>query len=424
MTTAPAKILIVDDEPPICTILSRWLAKEGHLCQVAHNGREALEKLRAEPFDLMLTDINMPVMTGTELLAEARKEFRDLAVIMVTAVDDRTVALAALELGAFGYLLKPFERIEVLIHVDNAIRLRRLEIDKKEHHRELVELFLERTRAMKQAYSKLERQTLQLMDQDKLATLGQLTAGVAHELRNPTTFLSSNINQMDKYFGNLVSYLTAQEKVLHELDPDGPMAEELGQERKTLKVDFITRDAATLIDDCREAIDRIRHIIEGIRDFSRKIDDGMREVDLNGQIESTLRIVWNELKYKTTVQRDFGTLPEVFCHPQKMNQVFTNLLVNAAQSIDKEGEVTITTRQENDQAMIQITDTGCGIPAGHLEKIFEPYFTTKEAGSGTGLGLAIVKQIIDEHEGTITVDSTPGQGTTFTIRIPLKKTPS
>jgi two-component system NtrC family sensor kinase len=159
--------------------------------------------------------------------------------------------------------------------------------------------------------------------------------------------------------------------------------------------------------------------VQGLKTFSRTDQSNQAMADLNECIDSTINIVWNELKYKTTLHRDYGQLPQTLCYPQKLNQVFMNLLVNASHAIEKQGEITIKTRHEGNRLRIWISDTGCGIPPENLKKIFEPFFTTKEVGKGTGLGMSIAFEIIEQHQGTLSVTSEVGQGTTFLIDLPL-----
>jgi signal transduction histidine kinase len=186
-----------------------------------------------------------------------------------------------------------------------------------------------------------------------------------------------------------------------------------------LDIPFILEDIPNLIRDSCEGIDRITKIVQDLKIFSHPGQDSMQLVDINRNLDSTLNIVWNEIKYKATVIKEYGQLPHVNCYPQQINQVFMNLLVNAAQAIVNQGEIRITTRENNGCVEIAITDTGQGIPSDKIEKIFDPFFTTKPIGKGTGLGLNLSYSIIKKHNGAIDVHSELGKGTTFIIRIPV-----
>jgi len=168
-----------------------------------------------------------------------------------------------------------------------------------------------------------------------------------------------------------------------------------------------------------DGTDRVSTIVRGLKSFSRVDGATQQATDINECLEATLNIVWNELKYKAVVTKDYGSISRTLCNPQQLNQVFMNLLVNAAQAIEKQGEIRIRSREENGWIFISIADTGCGVPPQHLSRIFEPFFTTKDVGKGTGLGLSISYDIIKKHGGDISVESEPGRGTTFNVKIPV-----
>ena len=191
--------------------------------------------------------------------------------------------------------------------------------------------------------------------------------------------------------------------------------------RQALKVDYSLEDAAQLLVESVDGVDRVRKIVQDLKSFSRVDEADYKMADVNACIESTVNIVWNELKYKATLSKEYGNLPPTRCFPQQLNQVFMNLLVNATQAIEKQGEITVKTWHENGSIVATVSDTGCGIAAQNLNRIFEPFFTTKEVGKGTGLGLSITYDIVKKHGGEISVQSEPGKGTTFTVRIPVKK---
>jgi signal transduction histidine kinase len=186
-----------------------------------------------------------------------------------------------------------------------------------------------------------------------------------------------------------------------------------------LDLDFIMNDASELIEENREGMDRIKGIVQDLKDFAHPSEDKPSFADINKGLESTLNVVRNEIKYKATVTKDYGDLPQVLCHPQQLNQVFMNLLVNASQAIEKEGDIRIETRADDGYVEIKIGDTGLGIPEENHSRIFDPFFTTKDVGKGTGLGLNVAYNIIQKHKGTIDVESREGEGSVFTIRIPV-----
>jgi two-component system NtrC family sensor kinase len=271
---------------------------------------------------------------------------------------------------------------------------------------------------LEKAYADLKASQLLILQQEKMASVGVLAAGMAHEVNNPIGFINSNLGSLGKYMDKLLSYIEAQEEALKDL-PDDEEKQKIAQLRKKLKLDFLIEDCRELIAESLSGAERVRKIVQSLKTFSRTDQAEEAMVDLNDCIESTINIIWNELKYKVELHRDYGELPLTQCYAQKLNQVFMNLLVNAVHSIEKKGEITIKTRHEGTKIRIWITDTGCGIPEENLKKIFEPFFTTKEVGKGTGLGMSIAYEIIEQHEGKIYVTSEVGKGTTFMIELPV-----
>ena len=259
-----------------------------------------------------------------------------------------------------------------------------------------------------------EKQQMQsfVYQQEKLASVGQLAAGVAHEINNPIGFISSNLGSLATYLAKLLQYIEAT--------MNGAGAEELRQLRTKLKLDFIVNDINELIKESKEGTERVRNIVRNLMNFSRADEAEFKVADINACLESTIRVVWNELKYKATVVKEYGQLPPLTCSPQQLNQVFMNLLVNAAQAIATKGEIKIKTWLQGESIMVTISDTGCGIPADHIPRLFEPFFTTKEVGKGTGLGLSISHDIIQKHQGEIRVASEVDKGTTFTVVLPIR----
>lgn len=266
---------------------------------------------------------------------------------------------------------------------------------------------LERIRATQ------ERQQMQsfVFQQEKLASVGQLAAGVAHEINNPIGFISSNLGTLKKYIAKLMEYIAAS--------VTNRTQEELHQLRKTLKIDFVIQDINALINESVEGTARVREIVQNLKSFSRLDEVKCKEADINECLENTIKVIWNELKYKATVIKEYAKLSPIKCYPQQLNQVFMNFLVNAAQAIEKQGEIKIKTWQDDKDIFVSISDTGQGIPAENLSKLFEPFFTTKETGKGTGLGLSIAHEIIQKHQGRIEVASEVGRGTTFTVILPV-----
>ena len=268
-------------------------------------------------------------------------------------------------------------------------------------------------------YRRLAGAQEQLLQSEKMASIGQLAAGVAHEINNPIGYVHSNLGTLQEYLGALFALIECQEGVLQSADP-AAHREEVRAKRERLDIDFILGDLPKLLEESREGIERVTKIVQDLKDFSYAgRDETMRPADLHKGLESTLNIVWNDLKYKVRLEKHYGELPLVECHQSEINQVLMNLLINAGQAIENRGSITIATGAENGEAWISIADTGCGIAPEALQRIFEPFYTTKPIGRGTGLGLAITYSIIAKHHGRIEVSSEPGAGSAFRVVLPV-----
>lgn len=295
----------------------------------------------------------------------------------------------------------------------------------QEYSQNLEKMVEQRTMELRQTVVDLKDTQSQLIHSEKMASIGQLAAGVAHEINNPVGFVKSNLGTIHDYFQDLISLVRAYESMgatMANGEDPAPFLPEISRIREEMDLDFILDDHKAVITESLEGMDRVGRIVSDLKDFSHMNAVELEPADINQCIESTLNIAWNELKYKARIIRDFHPLPEVLCVPQKLNQVFMNLLVNAAQAIEKQGTITIRTRAAQTTVTVAIEDTGSGIPEDVLPKIFDPFFTTKPVGKGTGLGLNISYNIIRKSGGDIRVESTPGSGTTFLVEIPIRQT--
>ena len=284
---------------------------------------------------------------------------------------------------------------------------------------------------LKDTLKRLEETQAHMLQSEKMASIGQLAAGVAHEINNPTGFVSSNLKTLLDYHEDIARLIGKYHALTDEINTDDnhnrvpesihQRVQDIATFEKDIDIEYVMEDINDLIGDCREGTDRIKKIVIDLKDFAHPGEDKIQSIDINRGLESTLNVVNNEIKYKATVRKVFGDIPAVKGYPQQLNQVFMNILVNAAQAIEKKGEIVVETRQVKDYVHIIISDTGCGIPQENLQKIFDPFFTTKDVGKGTGLGMNIAYNIVKKHKGTIAIDSELGKGTTFTISIPVDK---
>lgn len=322
---------------------------------------------------------------------------------------------------------RPIGAIETLQDVTER---HRAEEDLRQYQNRLEELVVMRTsqlgeanahleaerKELESALAKVEEAQHQLLQSEKMAAIGQLAAGVAHEINNPVGFVNSNLGTLKNYINNLLALIEA-----HEAVDAGADRSLLAAARQAADLDFLRDDLPSLLLESQDGLNRVTKIVQDLKDFSR-VDQAERQLaNLNEALESTLNVVWNEIKYKAEVIRQLGNIPEVECVPAQINQVFMNLLVNAAHAIEQRGTITLRSGCEGGEVWFEIADTGKGITPEVRNRIFEPFYTTKPVGQGTGLGLSISYDIIvKKHGGRIDVESEPGRGTTFRICLPLR----
>ncbi|MBI5938510.1 MAG: response regulator [Betaproteobacteria bacterium] len=269
--------------------------------------------------------------------------------------------------------------------------------------------------------AKLEEAHNQLLQSEKMASIGQLAAGVAHEINNPIGFVGSNLGSLRSYVERLLDVLAAYEAAKPLLPADSQERERIEASEREAELAYLKEDVLALIAESLDGIGRVRRIVQDLKDFSHVDSGEWQHADLHHGLDSTLNVVNNEIKYKAEVIKEYGRLPLVECLASQINQVFMNLLVNAAHAIEERGTIAIRTGADDARVWVEIADTGSGIPPENLKRIFDPFFTTKPIGKGTGLGLSLVYGIVKKHDGRIEVESEPGQGTTFRITLPIKR---
>ncbi|RBA22884.1 ATP-binding protein [Herminiimonas fonticola] len=300
----------------------------------------------------------------------------------------------------------------LLVSINDITTWKKVEVELRSRNAELVEL-----------NAKFSAAQEQLIQSEKLASIGQLAAGVAHEINNPIGYIFSNFGALETYIANLLEMLDAYERT-ESLMTSPEARASLDAVRKRVELDYVKEDMPMLLSESKEGIVRVRKIVQDLKDFSHvDVTQEWQWADLHHGIDSTLNIVANEVKYKADVIKEYGDIPEVECLPSQINQVVMNLVVNAAHAISGEqrGKITIRTGVRNDNVWIEIQDTGSGIPKEVLPRIFDPFFTTKPVGSGTGLGLSLSYGIIQKHQGQMEVESEFGSGTCFRISLPVQQ---
>ena len=289
--------------------------------------------------------------------------------------------------------------------------------DRKLAEERLLQLNNELEQRVQEEVTKNRQKDAFMLQQDKMASIGQLAAGVAHEINNPMGFIISNLGTLTKYTQALTTYIESYEQQLTVLPAEEQ--QRLEALKKQLDVGFIVSDISALLSESQEGADRVKQIVLDLKDFARADEVTVKDTDLNQCVRSTINIVRNELKYVAQLDLQLGDIPPVLCNPQQINQVITNLLVNAAHAIDGHGSITVVTRQEGQKVVLTVADTGKGIEPELIKRIFEPFFTTKPVGQGTGLGLTISYDMVKRNGGEISVESELGKGTIFTVTLPV-----
>ncbi len=393
------QILIADDEAVSRLRLQRFLESWGHVVVPCADGTEAWQRFEPGNFPVVISDWMMPGLDGPELVRRIRAARRPgyVYVILLTARTDKNDVVAGMEAGADDFITKPFDLGELRARLRAGERILSLEHSLAEQDRQLREA------------------QAALYQTEKLASLGQLAAGVAHEINNPLAYVMNNVAVLRRDVQAALEILDAHRS--------GAAADAARLEEE-MDFAYLRENLPRLFESTTHGLQRVREIIQNLRDFARLDDSTFRETDLNEALLSTLEILRHEVRRKALhIEQQFGTLPPVACHPGKVNQVFLNVLVNAVQACQNGGRLAVRTRPEGkppNRVLIEIADNGSGIPPEVLPHIFEPFFTTKPIGQGTGLGLSVSYGIIRDHGGSIQAESTPGQGTTFQIRLPIR----
>jgi len=406
------RILIVDDEEVVRNLFAACL-QEKYSCETAADAQAALEILARETFALVLTDMQMPGLGGVELLRKIVERYPDTAVIMITGVDRTQRVIDAIRVGASDYLIKPVDLDVLSLCVERALERRALLRNGRRYKRDLEE----RNEELAMQKAELVRLQAQIVQSEKMASVGLLAAGVAHELNNPAGFIYSNVDVLRGYLERLKECLFAYDQLTLPVDA----AVQIAALKQRIDYEHLIGDLDSILSDCSVGAERIRDVVQNLRLFSRLDEAEIKRVDVHDGLEATVRLLSKYFKSgHITLRRWYGELPLINCYAAQLNQVWMNLLVNAAQAIgDAAGEVTISTRSRDAFVTVEIIDTGKGIPPENLKTMFDPFFTTKPIGEGTGLGLSISHGIIEQHGGTISATSTLNRGTTFTVVLPI-----
>jgi two-component system, NtrC family, sensor kinase len=404
------KVLIVEDSLVMRRLLRSSLQKWQYEVTEAEDGAQAWELFQHEHFPLVLTDWLMPEMDGLELTRRIRAcELPSYVyIILLTAKSEKEDLVTAMDAGADDFLAKPFDSDELRVRMREGQRIIELELKLAEQYRQL---------RMTQAA---------LVQSEKLASLGQLAAGMAHEINNPVAYVTNNLAVLNRDVRSVVEVLRAYRRgadALAQADPH--WAAEVAELEAASDLAWIEENLPRLFAASLEGLGRVRNIVQNLREFARLDAAELDELDLNAALASTLEILAHDVQERQlAVRTDFAQLPPVVCRPGKIHQVFHNLLLNAIQASQPGGIIELRTATDRDRALVEVQDHGSGIAPEHLPRLFEPFFTTKAVGRGAGLGLAICYGIIRDHGGAIEVESQLGRGSMFRVRLPLSSEPA
>ncbi len=435
-------VLIVDDTPNNLEVLSEALADAGIEVAISTSGESALKLLEYTSISLVLLDVMMPGLDGFETCKRLKDDQStcDIPVIFMTALSDTLDKVKGLNLGAVDYITKPFQKEEVIARVRTQLKMRHLmkTLESQNHqlkgfNEQLERKVAERTAKLSQSLQNLKQAQLQLVQQEKMSALGNMMAGIAHEINNPVGFIKGNIQPASNYVMDLFELIDLYHQKLP--DPDDDLLEKI----EDIDLEYIQEDLPKLLDSMRLGVERIRDISNSLRTFSRADRDEKVPYDIHEGLDSTSMILRHRLKGSSQrpeieVVKNYGSISDILCFPSQLNQVFMNILANAIDALEDANQgksfheikanpnrITIQTElmEEAGQVEIRITDNGVGMPEEVQTKIFDHLFTTKAVGKGTGLGMAIAYQIITEkHGGLLTVDSVLGKGSEFRIKLP------
>lgn len=411
MSQTQPSVMIVDDLVANLTLLTDILKGHGLKVRPATSGRQALDAARHTPPDLVLLDINMPEMDGYEVcrIFKATPALAEIPILFISALDDTTDKVRALREGGQDYITKPFQVEEVLARIQTHLELRRA--------RQVLE---DRNAALEKALDQLEKAQSRLIQAEKMAALGVMAAGVAHEINNPVNFIKTSCHGLRQDMRDVLAIMDfCADRVP---DSSRPAVTEF---KKSMDHETLIREIPALFDSIDQGLARVVDIVKSLGTFARSDETISREIDLREVMDAVLIMLRGRDKKNVRIEKRYGPVPLVTGNAGKLSQVFMNILTNAMDSLEDSGPdavIAITTgedlRDQNRYGVLRVTDSGPGMPPDVLGRIFDPFFTTKPVGQGTGLGLFICANLIAEHHGLIEVDSAPGSGSTFSILVP------
>ena len=443
-----ARVLLVDDQAMIGEAIRRVLANERdiefHYCGSAAEAVAAAARI--EP-TVILQDLVMPEIDGLTLLRRYREDTRTrhIPIVVLSSKEDARVKRDAFTAGADDYLVKLPDDVELIARVRHHSRAFLNQVQRDAAYLQLsasrqqlvianadlqsalkevmaAELTLQQRNAELTALNgKLADAQNQVLQSEKMASIGRLAAGVAHEINNPIGFVGSNLSSLEGYLRDIFRVVEAYEHLEAAIPITNAQLPKLNTLKQTIQLSFLKEDTFSLLAESVEGVERIAKIVQDLKNFSHIEQADWQRVNVHDNIESTLNMLAHDLARKADVVKEFGELPPLECLPFQLGQLWLSLLTNAHQAIDTRGRIVIRTHSAGDRIRVSISDDGKGIAAHELGHIFEPFFTTKPVGTGPGLGLSVAYSIVRNHGGTIEVASEAGRGATFTVELPVER---
>ena len=419
-TTRSSSIMVVDDTPQNLELMEQMLNEHGYQVRLFVDGFSAIDSADYDPPDLILLDVMMPEIDGYEVCKRLKENNNtaEIPILFISAKGETFDKIKAFKSGGVDYITKPFQLEEVLARVETHLKLRRYQLELKEKN-----IFLQDT------LNSLKAVQSQLIQSEKMASLGTLTAGIAHEINNPINAINSSSIGLKKLIDRILSLLNSYGEITPQnVDEQLKTIEDI---KERIDLDDTLSGISQLLGNIEKGTKRTTDIVIGLRTFTYMDKTVKVAIDVHDNLNTTLALLNHKTQDRINVIKEYGDIPPFNCFPGKMNQVFMNILVNSIDAILakgddlRNGEIKIKTTMVNKLAgrflEIIISDNGTGMPENIVNRIFEPFYTTKVVGKGVGLGLSIAHGIIKSHDGTIDVESKPGIGTTFTIQLPFEE---
>jgi two-component system NtrC family sensor kinase len=433
-----ARLLIISDDHNLYQVLIENVKRWGHQCDLVQSGEDIQERWGRKNYHLVLCSTHLKLTTGFLLSKYLLETHPDLAIIMLVNQEYSNLAEKIEDVGAFDFIQMPIDPDRMQVCLNNALYRQKIENQNKHLKAELknsTENSVSKIKPYQEKIDHLMQKIGSIQDQitqaEKMASIGQLAAGVAHEINNPVGFVASNLNTLQHYQKSLLAIVTQYRKLLDEVTVEKktsttkiPLAKRAARIKRLqdrFDLDYLSRDALILIKESTAGILQVKKIIQDLKIFVHPGQEHPEMIDIHKHLDATLNLVRNQLKYGLKVQKEYGNLPQIKGWASQLNQVFLNIIVNAIQASGEKGTLTIKTEFcDHKWVEIHISDTGAGILKENLTKIFDSFYTTKPAGKGTGLGLYMSDKIIKRHKGALTVKSKVGYGSTFTIKLPIE----